>query len=374
LNTWTDQPSAAGAHYGQAYRFMSYLGGRYDPEIMAEIISAPGTGLNAVDHALRARGADLQTVYADWLAANLFVQDGSGPLSYERQMTPVEASPAGDGFSTRTTVSQWGADYYRLQDNAPQIVKFQGAPRVRLVSNDPKSGTYQWYSNRGDLLNSTLTRELDLSAVERATLEIDLWYDIEEHFDYAYIEISNDGGETWKALAGGRTTNDNPNGNNLGNGLTGQSGGWVTEQFDLSSYAGKRVLLRVEYVTDDGYNAQGIAVDGVRVPEMGFSDDSEASDGWIDEGWVRTNNVVPGRYRLLVLDPDNAGTYSEIPVGADGRATVVLPQGRDETPVIAVSGAAQTTTQPSEYTLRLEEPGAGLLGILGGRAEAENQR
>jgi hypothetical protein len=126
----------------------------------------------------------------------------------------------------------------------------------------------------------------------------------------------------------------------------------------------------MEYVTDDGYNAQGIVVDGVRVPEIGLSDDSEAANGWRAEGWVRSNNYVPGRYRLLMLDPDNTGTYVEIPVGADGQAYATFEQGTGKAPVVIVGGAASTTTQESEYTLQLEPVGPGSLGLLGGRADA----
>jgi hypothetical protein len=63
LNTWADRPDEAGAHYGQSYRFMSYLGGRFGPEIMADIIRARGTGLDAVDAALRSRGTDLDAAF-----------------------------------------------------------------------------------------------------------------------------------------------------------------------------------------------------------------------------------------------------------------------------------------------------------------------
>lgn len=372
LNTWSDQPSASIEHYGQSYRLMSYLSSRFGPRIMADVIRAEGTGLDAVARALegRAGAPSFSRVYADWLAANVLAQQGDGPLLYKRRMTPVATTPAPAIYSTTTTVRQWGADYYARTGNEAYALRFHGSPRVPLVGNMPNSGQFQWYSNRGDLIDSTLTRDLDLRSVPAATLELDLWYDIEADYDYAYIEISDNGGDTWQALKGDRTTDSNPNGNNLGNGLTGASDGWVTERFDLATYAGKRVLLRVEYVTDDGYNAQGIAVDGVRVPEVGFADDSETANGWRAEGWLRTNNFVPGRYRLLVLDPDHSGSYVEIPVGADGKAYATLDQGTGQAPVVIVSGAAATTTQESEYTLEIEPPGAGRLGLLGGRVNA----
>ncbi len=368
LNTWATQPEQATQHYGQAYRLMSYLAGRFGSELMAEIIKARGTGLDAIEQALRQRGTTFHAVYADWLAANLLVTDGRGALGYKGRMTPVAFQRA-PLSRLSSTVRQWGADYYARQDNEHFTLRFQASPRVPLVSSGPaRSGQFQWYSNRGDLLDTTLTRELDLSGVTRATLEIDLWYDIEKDFDYAYVEVSRDGRRTWRTLPASRTTNTNPNGNNLGNGITGASNGWVTERFDLTPYAGRPVLLRLEYVTDDGYNAQGIVVDGVRVPEIGFADDSETPNGWQAEGWIRSNNTVPGRYRLLVIDPDNGGSYTEVPVGADGRATATFARGTGKPPVVVVGGAAQTTTQASAYELELSPAGPGGLGVIGGRA------
>ncbi len=372
LNTWSDQPSASIEHYGQSFRFMSYLAARFGPQMMADLIRAEGTGLDAVEQALkkRADAPSFSRVYADWLAANVLARQGDGDLAYNRRMTPVATTPAPLTYRTTTNVRQWGADYYARQANEAFTLRFRGTPRVPLVSNTPNSGKFQWYSNRGDLIDSTLTRELDLRSARAATLELDLWYDIETDYDYAYVAISDNAGDTWQTLKGDRTTNSNPNGNNLGNGLTGASGGWVTERFDIAAYAGKQVLLRIEYVTDDGYNAQGIVVDGVRIPEIGLSDDSETVNGWRAEGWVRSNNYVPGRYRLLVLDPDNAGTYVEIPVGADGQAYATFERGAGNAPVVIVGGAASTTTQDSEYTLQIEPPGPGSLGLLGGRADA----
>src|SRR5207248_10507791 len=112
------------------------------------------------------------------------------------------------------------------------------------------------WGNRGDDMNGNMTRDVDLSGVSRATLEVSLWWDVEDGFDYGYVEVSDDGGLTWNTLPGQYTTNDDPNGQNLGNGTTGKSGGgdtpqWVRDRFDLTPWAGKPIQLRFEYVTDD---------------------------------------------------------------------------------------------------------------------------
>ena len=65
------------------------------------------------------------------------------------------------------------------------------------------SGRYVWWSNRGDESDTTLTRTFDLTGLEQATLQAWLWYDIEKDYDYAYVEVSTDGGQTWEVLGSG---------------------------------------------------------------------------------------------------------------------------------------------------------------------------
>ncbi|HHW13987.1 MAG TPA: protease, partial [Firmicutes bacterium] len=117
--------------------------------------------------------------------------------------------------------------------------------------------------------------------------------DIEEGWDYGYVEVSTDGGATWQSIPGSITTNDNPNGTNAGNGITGTSGGWVAAVFDLSPFAGREILLRFRYSTDTAVQGKGWCIDNVEIPEIGFYDDVEAGNsGWVaepsaaDGGWT----------------------------------------------------------------------------------------
>ncbi|MCQ3976886.1 MAG: hypothetical protein DPW09_25950, partial [Anaerolineae bacterium] len=109
------------------------------------------------------------------------------------------------------------------------------------------SGQYQWYSLRGDDSNTRLTRAFDLRPVTSATLNYSTWYDIETDWDYGYVEISTDGGETWTILTTPHSATTNPSGNAYGPGYTGVSGdgpAWIEESLDISAYAGQEVLFR----------------------------------------------------------------------------------------------------------------------------------
>ena len=152
-------------------------------------------------------------------------------------------------------------------------------------------GAYSWWSNRGDHSDSTLTRAFDLSDAKSATLKFSTWYDIEDGWDYAYVEASTDGGKTWQILPGQHTTDKNPVGNAFGPGWTGVSGvpgtrprqapKWVNEQVDLTPFAGKEILVRFEMVTDDAVNEPGLLIDNIAIPEIGYQDDGEAgAAGW----------------------------------------------------------------------------------------------
>src|SRR5205814_1768783 len=156
-----------------------------------------------------------------------------------------------------------------------------------------------WWSNRADGVDDTLTLPpLDLRNVRHATLRYQAWYDLEQDYDYAYVEVSTDGGKTWYTQRTDRTTTTNPNGTNFGDGYTGSScvpastaqHCWIDQQVDLSPFAGKRILVRFEQVTDDEYNGQGIAVAHLRVPEVGFDGDTTPT-GWQPAGGVRTGNT-----------------------------------------------------------------------------------
>jgi len=161
-------------------------------------------------------------------------------------------------------------------------------------------------------MESTLTREFDLTAVDHATLTFSTWYDTERDYDYAGVAVSTDNGCTWQTLAGQHTTDANPLGQNLGNGFTGHSGGgdapaWVDESMDLTPYAGKQVLVRFFNLTDQSYHGSGLAIDDVAIPEIGFADDAESDLGWEANGFLRSVNAAALDWAVQAIAFTNAG-------------------------------------------------------------------
>jgi hypothetical protein len=200
-----------------------------------------------------------------------------------------------------------------------------------------------------------MTREMDLRAVVSATLQFKAWYDLEEDWDYAYVQVSANGGRTWDVLRGTHTVDANPVGNSYGPGLTGKSVGWVEERVDLSPYAGRVVRLRFQYVTDQAINSHGICIDDIAVPEVGFNDGAEYEGVWEMDGFAATDLVLVQQWVVQVVErqADGQAIVRRISADAGGKATVRLSgfgAGLKEA-VVVISPVTEPTRVSASYTL-----------------------
>jgi hypothetical protein len=127
-------------------------------------------------------------------------------------------------------------------------------------SNSP---THSFYSGQANNLHSKATSLTSIDVQPGDTLKLWCWYDIETDWDYAYVEISTDGGITFASIEGNITTSSNPYGTNQGHGITGSSGTWVLGKFDLADYVGQQVYLRLHYATDSWYYYEGFYADDI---------------------------------------------------------------------------------------------------------------
>ena len=219
-----------------------------------------------------------------------------------------------------------------------------------MVPEDPYSGDYAFWSNRGDESDITLTRTFDFTShTGPLTLSYWTWYDIEEDFDYVYVLASEDG-EQWDILITPSGTGADPTGANYGwgyNGLSGDGPVWIQERVDISQYAGKQVQLRFEYITDAAVNGEGFLVDDVYIPEIDYFSDFEQDDGgWEANGFVRIQNMVPQNFRLSLITLGETPQVLPITLSADNTATI--PVGSEEA-ILVVSGTSRFTRQPATY-------------------------
>ena len=131
-----------------------------------------------------------------------------------------------------------------------------------------------------------------------AELKFMTWFDIEEEWDYGYVEASSDGGSTWTKLPQKTALQagvENKNGSSAwdgAGGLTGNSAGWQPATYDLTGFAGD-IKIRFRYSTDEASNGQGWYVDDVDV--AGVVDPITSPAEWTTDaanGWIFT----PGRW------------------------------------------------------------------------------
>ena len=174
-------------------------------------------------------------------------------------------------------------------------------------------------------------------------------------WDYAYVEASADGGETWTILEGVHTTEEDPVGNSYGHGYTGSSSGWLHERIDLTPFVGSKVLVRFEYITDAAVYENGFIIDDIAVPELEFLDDAENDGEWDSRGFERINNVVPVDYVVLVIERRRDGTgivrRMEIDENRRGGFAIGVLGQEVERLIVVVSPIARNTHQLSKFTL-----------------------
>ncbi|MDQ6693137.1 MAG: immune inhibitor A [Chloroflexota bacterium] len=374
LNAW-DDPTRNSNHYGASYLFLRYLMDRYGGDnAISQIVKGKGLGVDAIDRVVKAAGnpSGFEGAFKDWVIANIlndpsiaggrYSYSEGGRVQAAKRVNKYPASQSG-------TAHQYAATYISIAgDLLKSTVTFKGSNTVPVLGADAHSGTSYWYSNRRDSGDASLTRELDLTRTRHATLQFSTWYDIERLFDFSYVEASTDGGANWNLLNGKYTTTDNPNGTSFGPGWTGKSGvganqdadaRWVDESIDLSAYAGRKVQVRFEYVTDEGYNRPGMAIDDIRVPEIGFSDNAESDNGWSAAGFVRVGSRMPQRWYVALVQKGSPNVVREMTVNANGVGTLDLATLGGNTgireAILVVVPLAPKTTETATYAVTIQK-------------------
>jgi hypothetical protein len=254
------------------------------------------------------------------------------------------------------TVNQFGVDYIKFTCRGEHTVQFNGNETVQIIPVDPYSGDYFFWSNMGDESNMSLQREFDLTGVTGTVkLTYQAWYDLEKNYDYVYVSASTDG-ENWQLLESTSCKHDDPSGNNYGCGLNGQSLGWYTEYVNISAYAGQKVILRFDYVTDAAVNGIGMVIDDVAIEAIGyFSDFENDAGGWEGQGFVRIQNSLPQTYRLSLVTYGETVTVTPIELDAENQAEITFNlENSGDYAVLVISGTTGFTRQKAAYQLSIQ--------------------
>ena len=169
---------------------------------------------------------------------------------------------------------------------------------VPLDLGEPASGEYMFWSDQGDRLNNTMTN----LSVSGSALTAKVNYEIEEDWDYAFLEATTDGGATWTELETNLSDNEgdqsgiNPN----RTGITGVSDGWVDLTATLPAGTNG---IQFRYTTDEAFVLPGFRVDDVTVDGAPVGTAETEDEGWTFDGFLRaTGDEVQSFFNAYVME------------------------------------------------------------------------
>jgi hypothetical protein len=228
-----------------------------------------------------------------------------------------------------------------------------GASAFALSNARAVSPPTSFYGGTGNNRNafSVLGQALLVQPGDAITFQA--WYDIENNWDYAYVEVSANGGGSWQGLPGNLTTTTNPNGNNEGHGITGSSGGWVAGVFPLDAWVGQSLLVRLRYRTDGWVLGEGFYVDDF-APVSAFAGEVVLDSGIVGESYA-ISGQAPGEYWYQVRAVDAEGDWSAWSAAEEA----ISSGGPDLTPPLIVHAGLPDTgdnTGPWTVTVELIDP------------------
>jgi hypothetical protein len=342
----------------------TYLHQRFGADAVRALSSEPANGTRGFSAALEALDAELSfdQFFGDWLASTYLAASADGGVEGsvygDLELGPLTASAVYTSYPVTgtATVNQLGADFVILHGDTDLAVAFEGWRETPLLTETAALEGLAWWSNSADESLAVLTRTLDLAEVKEATITYRAWYDIERDYDYAALEVSEDGGANWQVLRTPSGTGSDPQHNNPGWGYTGSSGGWIEEVVDLGDYVGETIQARFSYLTDAAFTGDGFVLDEI-VVHRGQDETDDPADlcGWNPGGFVLTDGNVPQTYTAILITLGDTTETKSLSVDPDNTAEWTIPLGRDgvDEAILILSARAPFTRRPATYRLHI---------------------
>jgi len=372
LTDWPNDHDQTTAHYGESFLFLDYFLDRFGEDATKKVVAETENGMSAIDKVLKdVKATDANSgkqitaddVFADWVVS-MFLKDGKagdGRFTYKNypdSPKPDLTETISDCNSSNIsrTVSQYGVDYIGLKCKGDYNLNFQGVLETGVLAENPHSGKYAFWSNKGDESDMTLTREFDFTNV-KSPIKMDywIWYDLEKDYDFAYLEYNEDG-TSWKIMPTASCTSENKSGNSYGCGWNDVSDGWKKESIDLSFLAGKKAKLRFEYITDAAVNGEGLMLDDLSIPAIDYQTDFESDNGgWDAAGFARIQNMLPQAYRVSLVQYGSPTTVTYLDLDSSNKASLPVSVTNSKGAVLVVSGTTRNSRQKAEYQVSLSQ-------------------
>ncbi|MFJ4877856.1 immune inhibitor A domain-containing protein [Streptomyces sp. NPDC088745] len=204
-----------------------------------------------------------------------------------------------------TSLHKLGVSAYNTKNPQAVVVEL---PKKNVTTEvvAPAEGSKQWWSDYGDNLSNTLSRDVDLTGKKSASLELKGWWNIEKDYDYLYTQVSTDNGASWKTIDGKADGQTIPRDGGDKPALTGDSTTYKNLVYPLDAYAGQKIGIRFRYKTDGGAGGKGFAADAITVKADGaavFTDnaETEGDNGWTVRGFSKVGASINGDYPQFYL-------------------------------------------------------------------------
>ncbi|MEV6349173.1 peptidase M6 immune inhibitor A [Actinoplanes sp. NPDC051851] len=348
LNLW-DEGDADDvlADYGISYALMVYLRDRFGPALLSTLHrDAKHQGMPALVAAMPP-GVRLPEVLHDFQIMTLVdkeVGDPGGTITgvpRKRVTSPSLRSTVNLANKTcyeTPGAAPNGADFVRLPRGALHTVTFKGADTLTPAP-------LAWKLEGGRLFDGD-TPGTDAAAVHPAevpaadpVLRFTSTYAFEDGFDYGYVAVSDDGGKTYRIVPGDRTTKGP-----LGPGITGKATD-AELTYDLTAYAGRKVLLSFRSVTDAAVNTGGWHLGAATVG--GTALDTGTLTGWRSPTEIHPVAVHGWRVSLVGLGHKRAAV---VPV----RDVAALRGFPKVVAIVSYDDPTGEVTQYAPYTLTVD--------------------
>ncbi|WNB92483.1 immune inhibitor A domain-containing protein [Bacillus sp. NEB1478] len=219
---------------------------------------------------------------------------------------PTSFSPQNKEFFQKTMSGNWAniaeIDYKDITKSGKMIQidqsvtksKNAGVVKVNLPKKEvkgiaPAFGSKYYYSTKGDDLHTSMkTPVFDLTSATSAKFDYKAYYDVEFDYDYMYIRaVKEDGTKVLLDTIGDNDTDGDAR-------AESSKGQWVDRSHDLSQFAGQKISLEFEYVTDGGLALDGFAMDNLSLKVNGqevYSDDAEGTPTVTLNGAIVSNGI-----------------------------------------------------------------------------------
>jgi immune inhibitor A len=338
LDRWSYEDYEIDAHYGASFLFLTYLWEQLGEGAVYELIRHPANGLIAVHSVLQAFQPErsLESFMGDWAAATFlddpFAGDHFAYTMLDLPPAAVKKKVQDLPFKESGEIEQFGIHYIDIDRNGAMTITFAGDTTAQLIDAAPTSGEQMWYAVPSNDSDTQLTANFDLSQLNSATLTFSAWYDLEEDYDFAYVSVSTDQGQTWDILPIQHSQSGH-----YGPAFSGKSvyaadavNGWVRETLSLNQYAGQQILLRFHVLTDFETTGRGFALDDIAISELGFYDSAESGTGqWDAQGFVRTGWLLPQQWIVRLIHNGNPASVESLSLNPlnQGHLPIYLEEG-----------------------------------------------